>query len=262
MKRGCHVEVHPTCRRHVVYLIGSFLGIENGLSQISKTHSDLANCEQLTTSDSNETTLAPLARVSITVHANELVTGDLLDRLEAPSVQHKMGGLCLSSCLARKDDGDCMAGVLREQLTILKHVLPNMSVLVKLDISANMLYGPDGDILAQGLNGNSVLIDLNLSGNVFGIHDSEGDPFEPTELIDCIGTLTRLQYLNVSSCALWSKACVHLFTKLQGNNVLCDLDISGNNLGQQYTRSRCPRVDAQSLLTSEIFAKSVRCCRL
>ena len=240
---------NPLQIQHILLRIGSFTGVEYGLPQVSKRLHSFANCEEIPFSDALcNKKLKSLARITLrNVPRGGLLVDKDFDRLENPAVQQKVSGICLSASLRQSYfyygvGSEPIDSVHEAKVTqLFVHVFAKMTVLTKLDISGNHLEGSDGDHLAQGLSAVHTLTDLNISDNAFGIRtDDPRDPFRPTALLHCIGTMVRLQRLNISACTLDSKACKFLFTKLRGNTTLCDLNLSENNLGQVYYGYRSP----------------------
>ncbi|HJD64690.1 MAG TPA: ankyrin repeat domain-containing protein [Rickettsia endosymbiont of Diachasma alloeum] len=122
-------------------------------------------------------------------------------------------------------------------LSQLAQVLPNNQYLKYLNLADNHLSVRDLNILIGGVQTNTVLSHLNLSGNDFTTQTMINDHGRvhidiQSSYIDFNRLLqdTGLKYLNLANCKLNQSSISSLFQGLENNDILEILDIRGNIL--------------------------------
>jgi hypothetical protein len=110
-----------------------------------------------------------------------------------------------------------------------------------LSLNSNNLQAAGGKALAEGLKGNQVITELDISGNYLGLHtngnaDASGitaiaDASGITAIADAIPDMRALLVLSLKNNSLRAAGGKALAEGLKGNQVVTELNIASNDLG-------------------------------
>ena len=95
--------------------------------------------------------------------------------------------------------------------------------LTHFDISNNCLWEEGTKTIAEALKGNSIITELNLAGS---------NMMEVVDIAETIPTMEALVKLDVSDNLLFAEACKAMAEALKNNQVMTDLNIASNFLGE------------------------------
>ena len=138
-------------------------------------------------------------------------------------------------------------------LTILHHPapsIPTIRTLATFNISANRLCAPGTKALAEVLEGNQTITELNISNNGMGWDDwyKEGSDMSGVQaLANAIPTMGALVKFDISSNELRAEGGKNLAGALKDNKIMKELNISNNDITRNstsYIREDMPGVIA------------------
>jgi hypothetical protein len=110
--------------------------------------------------------------------------------------------------------------------------------LSKFDISSNGLRAEGGKALAAGIKGNQVITELNISSNEMGYNfNADTDTSGIIAIADAIPDMGALTKFDISKNDLMAEGGKALAVGLKGNQVVTELNVAGNRLGQRYSVS-------------------------
>ena len=110
--------------------------------------------------------------------------------------------------------------------------------MVKFDISNTKLCAGGGKVLVEGLKGNQVVTEFNISNNYLGRKkpwddNRRGNRSDMSGIIAIgytIPTMGTMTALDISNNDIRDDGCKHLFKALTGNHILKELNIAGNSV--------------------------------
>jgi Ran GTPase-activating protein (RanGAP) involved in mRNA processing and transport len=113
----------------------------------------------------------------------------------------------------------------------LADAIPDMRALSVLSLKSNSLQAAGGKALAEGLKGNQVITELDISSNNLGLNSDYGaDTSGIIALADVIPDMGALSVLSLKSNGLGVGSGKALAEGLKGNQVITELNIADNNL--------------------------------
>jgi hypothetical protein len=112
--------------------------------------------------------------------------------------------------------------------------ISDMGALTKIDISDNMLGPEGGKALAEALKGNQIITKLNIATNSFGMKFSTGgvDASGVIAIANAIPDMGALSHFDISNNDLYAAGTKSIAEGLKGNQVVTELNISGNGMGK------------------------------
>jgi hypothetical protein len=116
---------------------------------------------------------------------------------------------------------------------ILAAELPDKRALSALSLKNNNLRAAGGKALAEGLKGNQVITELNIASNCLGLdHHGYTDTSGVIALADVIPDMGALSHFDISNSSLYAVGAKAIAKGLKGNQVMTELNISGNAMGK------------------------------
>ena len=112
------------------------------------------------------------------------------------------------------------------------NVVSTMRAMTKLNMSNNTACAAGGKALADALNGNQVMTELDLADNSLGRVKKNGDADMSGVIAICnaIPTMGALVNFDISSNELRAEGCKALADALKDNKIMKELNISSNYL--------------------------------
>jgi Ran GTPase-activating protein (RanGAP) involved in mRNA processing and transport len=111
--------------------------------------------------------------------------------------------------------------------------ISDMRALSVLSLKSNNLQAAGGEALAEGLKGNQVITELDISSNNLGLNsDYDTDTSGIIALADAIPDMRAMTKFNISSNDIRAEGGKALAAGLTGNQVITELNISRINLGR------------------------------
>jgi hypothetical protein len=109
-------------------------------------------------------------------------------------------------------------------------VIPGMGALLVFSLKSNNLRAAGGKALAEGLKGNQVITELNISNNFLGLYSNgSSDTSGVIALAEAIPGMAALSSLSLSKNGLLTKEAGKVIgDMLKSNSTLKELDLSSN----------------------------------
>jgi hypothetical protein len=108
--------------------------------------------------------------------------------------------------------------------------------MTKFDISKCRLHAEGGKALAAGLKGNRVITELNIADNYLTSFGKDMSGI--IALADAIPDMRALAKFDISNNSLCAAGAKALAEGLEGNQVMNELNLAGNNIGKESEEFR------------------------
>ena len=124
---------------------------------------------------------------------------------------------------------------------------------MKFNVSDNKIYGAGAKALAESLRGNQVMTDLNFANNSLSWIDENHKGLDGVIAIsNAIPTMGALVKIDISENMLCAPGTKSIAVALNDNQVMTELNISGNYMGWKDYDSEAPDMSGVIAISNAI----------